>query len=382
MAGAAQDSGPPQAPPFGTGTLAEVLPSACGALGLAGFSDVLRIGSHSSAVPRHIVIVLVDGLGWRQLQAAADHAPHVVGRGESISTAFPSTTPVGLATLGTGSAPGMHGMVGATFFLPETDGILHPLTWADDPHPQAIQPEMTVLERAEAAGASVHAIGPRAFARSGLTRAALRGGNYVGADSVGERIAEAAVRDSGPALTYVYWGDLDKTGHVHGVDSDAWRLELEHVDSIIERLRRSLEPESLLVVTADHGMIDCPDAAHVDIDAMKPLQQGVRRIAGEPRMRHVYARTGAAAAVAATWAEELEGRAWVLSREGAVDAGLFGDTEADYADRIGDVLAIARDSTSLVSPRTDALVSALRGQHGSLTPAEMEIPLIVLTGGD
>lgn len=366
-------------PPYGRGTLAEVLPSACGALGLPGFVDSLGLTSPDAPPIQHVVILLVDGLGWHQLRAHPDLAPCLQGD-RSISAAFPSTTPVGLATLGTGVAPGMHGMVGAAFLLPETGTILHPLTWGDDPHPIAVQPERTVLERAEAAGAVVRSVGPRAFAQSGLTRAALRGGDYAGADSVGERIAEACISHGMPTLTYVYWGDLDKTGHIHGVDSDAWREELRHVDALAARLRRALPADAALLVTADHGMVDSDEADRIDIDAIAALRHGVRRLAGEPRMRHVYARRDAAAEVMATWSDVLGSRAWVMSREGAVDCGLFGDVEADYAERIGDVVAIARDRTTLCSAQTDALVSSLRGQHGSTSPDEMSVPLTVLVG--
>lgn len=360
----------------GVGTLADVMPAACATIGLTGFPDAIGLREVVGDKPNHAVVLLVDGLGWHQVRAHADLAPRLQSD-RRLSTAFPSTTPVGLASLGTGASPGVHGMMGAAFLLPETGDVLHPLSWADDPHPQAVQPERTVLERAVMAGATVRSVGPRAFARSGLTRAALRGGDYVGADSVGERIAEACVAAQGPTLTYVYWGDLDKTGHVHGVGSDAWREELTHVDGIVERLQRRLPSNAFMVVTADHGMVDCPEEDKIDIDALAPLQQGVRRIAGEPRMRHVYARPGAAAEVAATWEETLGSRAWVLSREGAVDAGLFGDVEPDYAERIGDVIAIARDRVALASPRVDALVSSLRGQHGALSDEEMAIPLIV-----
>ena len=352
------------------------MPSVAAALGVPGFHDSLGIEESAGMRPRHVVVVLVDGLGWHQLRGHAALAPNLLG-GRPVSTAFPSTTPVGLASLGTGMAPGGHGMVGAAFYLPETDAILHPLAWADDPHPQAVQPERTILESIAASGTRVRSVGPRAFAHSGLTRAALRGGDYAGADSVGERLAQASAAGPEPGLTYMYWGDLDKTGHVHGVDSDAWREELRHVDSIIGRLRERLPQESVLVVTADHGMVDCSDADRINIDD-GPLHQGVRRVAGEPRMRHVYTRQGAAAEVAATWAETLASAAWVLSREGVVDSGLYGAVEADYADRIGDVVAIARGRTALISPRTDAMVSSLRGQHGSLSPDEMAVPLIVL----
>ncbi len=372
----------PAPPPYGHATLAEVLPSAASVLGVPGFSDSLGLRD-TVGEARHLVVLLVDGLGARQLAAHATLAPTLAGAsGRALSACFPSTTPVGLGSLGTGRPPGMHGMVGASFLLPETGSLLHPLGWGDDPHPLAVQPDATVLERSAAAGVDVASVGPRAFAHSGLTRAVLRGGDYHGADSVGERIAALARPSGASSLTYAYWGDLDKTGHIHGVDSDAWREELRHVDALVAGMRRAMPPEAVLIVTADHGMVDCAESDRVDIDALRPLREGVRRVAGEPRMRHVYARPGAAGEVAATWAETLGERAWVLGREAVVDMGLVGDVEADYAERLGDVLAVARGRHALCSDQVDGIVSSLRGQHGSVTPDEMQIPLLVLEGGN
>ena len=372
----------PDAPPYGHGSLADVLPSVAACLGVSRYVDSLGLRV-SVGDARHIVVLLVDGLGWHQLRSHEALAPHLAIAGDRrLSAAFPSTTPVGLGSLGTGQPPGGHGMVGASFLLPETGTLLHPLGWADDPHPLAVQPEPTVLEEAAKAGVTVTSVGPRAFAHSGLTRAVLRGGDYVGADSVGERIVAATRPGNAPSLTYAYWGDLDKTGHVHGVDSDAWREELRHVDALAERMRQSLPAGGVLLVTADHGMVDCAEENRIDIDALRPLREGVRRIGGEPRMRHVYARPGAESEVAATWAQTLADRAWVLSREAVVDMGLLGDVEADYADRLGDVMVVARGRHAMVSDQVDAIVSSLRGQHGSVTPDEMDIPLLVMTGGD
>ena len=371
----------PAVPDYAHASLGEVLPSAAALLGTAGFHDALRLGELTGHDVRDVVVLLVDGLGWSALTAHADIAPMLAGgEGRAISAAFPTTTPVGLASLGTALSPGGHGMLGATFLLPEEDRVLHPLGWADDPNPMAIQPERSVFEACAAAGLPVRSVGPRAFRSSGLTRAALRGADYAGADTMGEFVAAVADPRGQRGLTYAYWADLDKTGHVHGVDSEAWQEELRHVDTFICRLREALPAETLLVVTADHGMVDCDGSDRIDIDAVPSLRADVAILAGEPRMRHVYARRGAAEDVESAWRETLVDTAWVMTRHRAIESGLFGAVDPSYAGRIGDVIAIARDRYALVSPSTDANVSSLRGQHGSATEDEMAIPLVVLTG--
>ena len=356
-------------------TLAEVATSAAAALRVPGFRDTLGVGP-----AHHVVICLIDGLGAELLARHPQEAPTLSAMsGEPISAAFPTTTPVGLATLGTGLLPGAHGVVGASFWLPDSDVMLHPLQWGDDPTPVAVQPEPTVFEQAARDGAQVAMISPAAYRHSGLTRAALRGGDYRSAEDIDGRLAEAdAVRRSSTrSLSYVYWGELDRTGHEHGVDSEAWRTGLRRADRLVAGLCEGAPPGTTVLVTADHGMVDCRTRIAIDDDPV--LMAHVVRVGGEPRMRHVYAERGAAADVAAAWRGRLGGRARVMSRVELVDAGLLGPVDAALADRIGDVVAIAEDDVILAS-RTDALVSSLVGQHGALTADEVRIPALVHRG--
>jgi hypothetical protein len=138
---------------------------------------------------------------------------------------------------------------------------------------------------------------------------------------------------------------------------------------------------ALLAVVADHGMVAIDAAEAIDIDACEALLDGIDAIGGEPRARHVYVADGAADAVLAAWRETLGQRAWVVSRDEAIAAGWFGDRVGDDARyRIGDVVAAARGNAGLMRRTAETLLSALVGQHGSLTDAEQRVPLLIAHG--
>lgn len=366
--------------------LAELLPAAAHLLGVPGFPAGATglEGPLRDALggPQHLIVLLVDGLGALQLAAQASEAPRLCAMREigPLMAPFPSTTCVSLTSLGTGLPPGMHGIVGTSFRL-DDGSVLAPLSWGEDPNPIATQPEPTVLERAASAGVLVTSAAPAAHRTSGLTRAALRGGEYPGADSLPARLAVTAGaitrarQEDRPSLTYVYWPDLDKTAHVHGVGSGAYRAELRRVDSLVAGLGELVADDVALLVTADHGVIDVPDGRRVDLEARAALRRDVVTILGEPRVRHVYTVAGRAAEVRDTWQAELGERADVRMRSEVVE--LLGPVDDWYADRIGDVVAIANADWALTSDRVDRIVSALRGQHGGLTDAEVLIPLRV-----
>ena len=164
------------------------------------------------------------------------------------------------------------------------------------------QPHPTVFERAGWAGVAVTVVGQRRFRKSGLTAAGLRSPGFSGADSLGERVAAAALAaEAEPSLVYVYDGDLDVTGHHAGCESAAWRHQLVMVDRFVEELAEALPAGTTLVVTADHGMVDVDPAVRVDVDDLPALREGVALVGGEARFRHVYAEPGAAADVRAAW---------------------------------------------------------------------------------
>jgi hypothetical protein len=357
-------------------TLADVAASAAAAVGVRGFCDRIGLGQ-----VQHAVICLVDGLGWQQLIEYPVQAPTLTaGGGPVLTTVFPSTTPTALASLGTGLLPGAHGLVGAMFWVPEFEQVLAPLRWKADPHPVAVQPEATVFERAAEQGVRVTSIGPAAYRNSGLTRAALRGGQYRDAPDAASRVREliSCTDGSGTSLTYIYWRDLDRTGHEHGVGSQRWLAELQRVDRLVDRLVDALPANGVLVVTADHGMVNCP--TRVDIDHEPALSAGVRILAGEPRARMVYVEPGQASQVAHRWRQSLDGLAVVMTREEVVEEGLVGPAQDWVAERIGDVVAIASDDVALVSA-VDPRASSLLGQHGGSAAAEMLIPCMVYASG-
>lgn len=328
---------------------------------------------------RHVVIVLIDGLGWVSLNAHRELTPTLAaGSIEQWLADVPTTTPTGLAALGTGLPVGEHGFVGATFLLPETGDLLAPLHWPAHVPPIMVQPEPTVFERLRAEGVSTWNIGPVAYATSGLTNAVLRGATYRGVNSIAEYgDALRVIHERGEkTCSYVYWPELDRVGHRHGVDSHAWRSALRVVDDLISVLVTAAHPESLLLVTADHGMIDVRPSDRIEVEDVRALRGVTRAVGGEPRFRHFYI-DGDPAAVVASCRNEIGHAFDVMTRADVIDSGMFGVVDPALHDRIGDVVAVAKERWILASP-TDRRVSGFIGQHGAATAAEQCIPAVLI----
>jgi Type I phosphodiesterase / nucleotide pyrophosphatase len=380
----------PPLPRYGEASLSDLLPSLLAALDVPGFANPLGVEPL-----RRACLLVVDGLGWELLLANRRVAPVLAGaaeQGRPVTTGFPATTSTSLASIGTGLPPGRHGLVGYTIALPGLERAFNCLRWSpyglggakdlrDRFVPERIQPEPTGFEAAAADGIEVTSVGAGQFAASGFTRAALRGGDYWRTHSLGDQ-ADGALRGLGKgrrSLVYLYHPDLDRTGHVRGTEGQAWRLELAHIDQLVDQIAERLPGDAALFVTGDHGMVDLRASERVDLADRPELAAGVRLLAGEARARHVHTERGAAADVLATWQGLLGHAMWVVSGEEAVDAGWFGAEVADETRaRIGDVVAAAHGPIGVVQREVDPTQAILTGHHGSMTPAEQLVPFLEL----
>ncbi len=365
-------------PAYQDRSLGDVLPAVAEAMGVdAGFHEMsLRLPAG-----QRYVVFLVDGLGYELLRDHAEEAPYLhslLAGTEPATVGVPSTTATSLTSLSTALTPGHHGVVGYTCRIPGTDRLLNALSWDKQVDPRDWQPHRTAFARMADTGVRTTVVNKRDFAGSGLTVAGQRGADFVGADRAGERLAAVlAASGPSPSLTYMYDGDLDWTGHKYGVASVQWQQQLSAIDVAAEHLREKLPADVRLLVVADHGMVDSPPEDRIDVDEHEALRDGVVVLGGEARFRHLYCRGGAVDDVLAAWRAVVGERAEVIGRDEALKLGWFGPLDPAVRPRLGDVMVACRGTFAVQSTSAFPYEKELVGLHGSLTSAEMLIPVLV-----
>lgn len=370
--------------------LSSVLPAVSNAIGYpmptAVHPDPKRLqGALGIPDATSVVVALVDGLGYWNLNMRLGHAPYLralmndTANQRPIATCMPSTTVAAMSTFGTGTCPGMTGMTGYTQLNPKTDGICQLISFKNAIPPLELQQQPTIFERLSAQDVRVTSSGLPKFAFSALTQAALRGSDYISNDDPRKRIAAAAQAAKTPGLTYLYLRDTDKVGHNYGWDSDKWIGTYERVDAQLGLLRRSVPKGTLIVIVADHGMITTDPESVIDIAQDQRLMQGVAHVGGEPRCVMLYAEQGENPEdIATRWRSVLEDRAQVRTRSQAIDEGVYGPVEARVEPMIGDVIVSAAKAVTIVDSRTQAEKAMhLPSVHGSLTMLESDIPCLI-----
>ncbi|KAA8820063.1 alkaline phosphatase family protein [Bifidobacterium vespertilionis] len=334
---------------------------------------------------RSAIVVLVDGLGFWNLNMRIGHAPCLRSlvnetiNSRPISTCAPSTTVAAMATFGTGTCPGLTGMTGYTQRNTETGELSQLIQFKNAIPPLELQRQPTIFETLAAAGVRVTSSGLPKFANSPLTIAAFRGAAYVSDANPTRRVTNACEAARTPGLTYLYIRDADKVGHNYGWDSEHWVAAFERIDAQLALLRRSAPKGTLIVIVADHGMVGVDPAGRIDIAGEPELARDVAMVGGEPRSLMLYADDGVDPRdIAARWRERLGDKALVRLCDDAVRDGVYGPMDPRVRPMIGDVLVQAAGAVTIVDSRIqNDKATHLPSVHGSQTALEMDIPCLI-----
>lgn len=361
-----------------------------------------------------VVVVVLDGLGYDAFTAAADQlAISFLDRGQvtPITSVYPSETTAAMTTFYTGRLPIEHGLLGWFQYLDGIGRDVVPLPFrtvdgtpldelADPVSAETLFAGEALSKRARTSGIDVHAVQPAGISDSAFNGVAFDGADTHGYEDAGDmpatlRTVLKAV--DGPALVHGYDPTIDAIAHTEGTDSDAYR---ERVVTAFEELRRDLvdrlDPavaeRTLLVVTADHGLIDTGPERNVDLrttDIWPAFEACLRRDAegeprlptGSPRNTHFHVRPEKLEEARRALESLVDGL--VLTRREAVERGLFGAVSTDgafpeefpqpFARRCGDLVAV--DRTRSLCWNDDDLTH--EGMHGGLSRAEMLVPFAV-----
>jgi hypothetical protein len=325
-----------------------------------------------------VVLLVLDGLGSRQLAARAAQAPTLSGAPPvAITSVAPSTTACALTSLATGRAPAVHGLLG--YRMAVDGGILNVLRWLHEGADarrslpaRSIQP-YDAFPVLAATDRPVPVVSRADFAATGFTAAHLGPSDLRGYHTPSGLAVEVrrALADGAP-FVYAYYDGLDRTSHAHGLD-EHYDAELAACDRLVGDLLDQLGPGVGLAVTADHGQVEVGRRTEV---LEGDLMDGVALLSGEGRFRWLHARPGAAEDVAAAAGATYGDVAWVATREQVIDEGWLGGEPVPAAlDRLGDVVLAPFEPTAFMDP-ADTKELLMVGRHGSLTEDEMWVPLL------
>ena len=383
-------------PNYRDGSIVNLMQSILAGLGAPGAGDAAHgpladLAPEEIADARHVVLIVVDGLGRAQLESGPAPALRASLRA-TMTSVFPSTTASAVTTLLTGLAPVEHAVTGWFTWLRELDSVIAPLPFttraggtdltALGVSPADVFVGPTVFERV---CADCHVVQPADLVHSSYSQAHTRGAasmGFEGLDALADTILDIVRQARRRTCVSAYWPVLDTLSHEFGASSVEARRHLAEIDLLFGRLRQALAGSgTLLVVTADHGFVDIRPESRLDADSVPGLAPMLSRpLCGEPRVAYCYVREDRREDFVERAVEGLDGAASVIESASMIEEGWFGlgEPHPRLSERVGDYALVMREDYAIRDRIADEKPFLHVGVHGGVSREEMLVPLVVV----
>ena len=354
---------------------------------------------------QRVILILIDALAYHRLIQWLDRTPiwntfRKEGLLAPLTSVVPSTTSSALTTLWTGLSPASHGILGYEMWLKQygivANMILHaPMAFKGDVgsleragfSPESFLPAPTLGSHLKHHGVTSYTFNHESIVRSGLSKMILKDTKVMPFKTPASLWVDIRQlienRPHERMYVWTYWGQIDGLSHFHGPNDERVLAEFITYSAAFEeffweQLPANLRKNTLIILTADHGQIHTPLNPHHNLSNHPELSRLLLlNPTGENRMVNLYLHNGKEEAVERTFAEAWPGRFNLIPQQTALSSGLFGPGphHPDLENRIGDLVAIARDGVYLWwSEKKDILL----GRHGGLSAEEMLVPFLAV----
>ncbi len=324
--------------------------------------------------PEKIFIVLIDGMGSRLLERKLSKDSFLLSHlYKETMTVFPPTTAAATTSIQNGKSPNQNGWLGWTSYFEEFDDTIT-LFLDEGYYNKKKYPEGTV-KKIIPVSTTVDELREKGIKASTINPYYIEKGGYDGLKDFGHMIIERSFSDD--KYVYAYYDKYDSCMHHEGVDSKKSDQLLKDINDELAYVTRHLNDKTLLVVIADHGLVDIHDTINIyDTDLTKYLK---RPCAVEPRASVFYIKEGMKEGFAKEFKAMFEDDFILLSKDEVKKTHLFGKCEDHerFDDFIGDFIAIAKGDKDLISKKEDDGFR-MKATHAGCTLDELMIPIIIL----
>jgi len=341
----------------------------------------------SNELKNNVVLLVVDGLGYEWLKKNGKGSFLKKNLKARMTSVFPSTTVAALTALQTGLAPQQHGLTGWFMYLKEIGAVSTILRFM----PRYTKNEEMKLGKAGIAQKDIFgfdSVFDKFDARvSEISNYGRIGGGktkmipYSTMNDMIKKILSSIKSEKKRNFVYAYWPGFDLICHEHGVGSREARKEFAMLDKGIEKLAKSLDGNTTLIVTADHGLIDIPENRRIFLSDHPKLAECLTLpLCGEVRAAYCYVKPSKTKQFERYIRTRFAKQCTLFKSEKLIAKGYYGLFEQNpkLADRVGDYVLIMKDNWTIKDFILGEGLHKLVAYHGGISKDEMFVPLIVL----
>ncbi len=323
---------------------------------------------------KNIIVMLFDGLGSSTLKYHLEENDflrkhHVT----DISSVFPSTTVAATTSIMSGYSPAECGWLGWDLYFEEIDENVAVFrnTLQRNGEPAAkfnvahkYIPVKSIMKRIEEVNGRRSAYCVSFFSK-------YRSKSVEDICKTVYKLSKKRKRK----YIYTYWHQPDGAMHSHGVTSQEAHEQILHINREVEKLCSKLE-NSLIIVTADHGLCDSVNEYLEDYPTLFSMLKIPPSI--EPsRALSLFVKEGMQKEFETEFNKLFGNDFRLMTKEEVFAENLlgFGKPHPRTYDFVGDFLAVATGNKSLFTEREE---HEFVGVHAGLTEEEMTVPFIAI----
>ncbi|MHA1791918.1 MAG: alkaline phosphatase family protein [Promethearchaeota archaeon] len=342
---------------------------------------------------KSIFLIIIDGLGYNYFKKHCHKSGLMDKLKGKLTSVFPSTTAAAMTAYYTGLAPLNHGIPAwFTFFkelgmILKMPPVLQRLTSKGVIYKEELAfkllGNLSIFNHLNVHSYSVIPLNYIGRPYNTVMSANAQQVGYELLDQLIDRSYNILKNNPGKKFMLGYWPGLDSTVHESGLTS---KVALEHVrelcdkfSSLIEKIRATL-PDTMVIISADHGMVDSPKDKNLKLDDYPEIQKSLTLpLCGEPRVPFCYIHPRERLTFLDAVKRDLGEKCELKTPGEMIDDGYFGKftPHERFLERLGDYILILKKPFVFKDVLLGEQVTELIGYHGGLSEDEMLVPLIV-----
>ena len=320
---------------------------------------------------KHVIVMLLDGLGINVLSTFDENSIFHKHKRLELSAVFPPTTVAATNAFLSGKTPIETGFLGWSQYNSFEDVTDEIFTRTDFFTGEKLEKNLYDHMYPNTFTKQAKAINHNLYIEE-LYPAPIHGSTYESFDVMLQRLLE--ITKGKNSLCYCYYTEPDSTIHMNGLRSEKTKKTLQELNNKITSFSNQLSKDTLLIIVADHGIIDIE---YVYLDDCEEIYQTFRRMPSiESRAQTFFIKENEKERFEKLFNKHFQPGFKLLTKEEVINSNIFGyGNKHPLIDTfLGDYLAISISNKAIGFSKE---TSPFKAHHAGYTKDELIVPLII-----
>ncbi|MBT3450478.1 PglZ domain-containing protein [archaeon] len=387
-------------PNYKNGSIVNLMSSIGETFGIKSKYQNLKILPHKELdESKNIILLIIDRLGYEYLKNNFADSTIFKHTRNKITSVTPTTTAAAITVFHTGLAPQQHALTGWYMYVKEMGAAIVPLrycTWLGRYPLEFLNYDSKDFFQLNSLFSKLkvksHVICPKIIKGSAYSNSSYAGAEFISYpnksmgsyfNKIKNIIKETKKSQSKKKnFIYAYWSNFDSSAHDNGLNSNETKEHFLKLDKKFTQFLKSIEgTNTTVLLTADHGQIDCGEKNTVIVNKHPKLKECLAApVCGEPRLAYCYIRPGKEKQFKSYIKTKFSKQIKLYKSSELIEKGYFGLGKANpkLKDRVGDYVLVMKDNYAIRQFLPGDTESFNVGDHGGLSKEEMYVPLVVV----